>query len=65
MADAKSAFKEIVVKAVNDFFTEKGIELEAGLTDKIVVQSAPNPEMGDLGAPMFVFAKAARMAPSL
>ena len=63
MADAKVEFKSIVSKAVADFFAAKGIELEAGLVDKIVVQSAPNPEMGDLGAPMFIFAKAARMAP--
>ena len=63
MSDAKSAFKEIVSNAVKEFFNQKGIELEEGLLDKIVVQTAPNPEMGDLGAPMFVFAKALRMAP--
>ena len=63
MADTKSLFKEIISKAVAAYFAEKGIEMEAGLLDKIVVQSAPNPEMGDLGAPMFVFAKTLRMAP--
>lgn len=63
MSDVKTEFKEIVKNAVESFFVEKGIELEAGLTDKIVVQNAPNPEMGDLGAPMFIFAKALRMAP--
>ena len=64
MADAKTEFKEIVTKAVEQFFASKGIELESELLEKIVVQNAPNPEMGDLGAPMFIFAKAARMAPS-
>ena len=63
MADAKSTFKEIVSKGVMDFFAEKGLEMEAGLLEKLVVQNAPNPEMGDLGCPMFIFAKAARMAP--
>ena len=63
MADAKSTFKEIVSKGVLDFFAEKGLEMEAGLLEKLVVQNAPNPEMGDLGCPMFIFAKAARMAP--
>ncbi|MCR4580563.1 MAG: arginine--tRNA ligase [Treponema sp.] len=63
MSDAKTAFKEIVTEAVKDFFNQKGIELEAGLLEKLVVQSAPNPEMGDLGAPMFVFAKSLRMGP--
>ena len=63
MADAKSTFKEIVSKGVLDFFAEKGLEMEASLLEKLVVQNAPNPEMGDLGCPMFIFAKAARMAP--
>ena len=63
MADAKSTFKEIVSKGVLGFFAEKGLEMEAGLLEKLVVQNAPNPEMGDLGCPMFIFAKAARMAP--
>lgn len=63
MADAKLTFKEIVSKGVLDFFAEKGLEMESGLLEKLVVQNAPNPEMGDLGCPMFIFAKAARMAP--
>ena len=63
MADSKSEFKEIVKAAAEAFFAEKGVEMEAGLTDKIVVQNAPDPAMGDLGSPMFAFAKALRMAP--
>ena len=63
MADTKSEFKEIVSKSVTDFFNAKGVEIDPALMEKIVVQNAPNPEMGDLGVPMFVFAKAARMAP--
>ena len=63
MSDAKSTFKEIIFNAVKEFYNQKGIEADADLQNKIVVQSAPNPEMGDLGAPMFVFAKALRMAP--
>ena len=63
MADTKSEFKEIVSKAVTDFFNAKGVEIDPALMEKIVVQNAPNPEMGDLGIPMFVFAKSARMAP--
>lgn len=63
MADVKSEFKELVSKAVTEFFKAKNLELDASLLDKMVVQNAPNPEMGDLGIPMFVFAKSARMAP--
>lgn len=63
MADSKSEFKELVSKAVTEFFKAKDLELDTSLLDKMVVQNAPNPEMGDLGIPMFVFAKSARMAP--
>ncbi|MCR5188418.1 MAG: arginine--tRNA ligase [Treponema sp.] len=63
MADSKSEFKELVTKAVTEFFKAKELELDTSLLDKMVVQNAPNPEMGDLGIPMFVFAKSARMAP--
>lgn len=63
MADAKTEFKEIVAKAVNEFIKQKGIEAEEVKADSIVVQNAPNPEMGDLGSPMFTFAKSLRMAP--
>lgn len=61
MADVKSAMREVVCKALNDF-----IEIKGGSSvdeEKIVVQTTPNPEMGDLGVPVFVFAKTLRMAP--
>lgn len=63
MSDPKTTFKEIVTKAVVDFCKDKGADIGQDMLDKIVIQNAPNPEMGDLGAPMFVFAKALRMAP--
>lgn len=63
MADSKSEFKEIVAKAVNEFIKQKGLEVPEISAESIVVQSAPNPEMGDLGSPMFAFAKSLRMAP--
>ena len=61
MADVKSAMREVVCKALNDF-----IEIKGGASvdeEKIVVQTTPNPEMGDLGVPVFVFAKTLHMAP--
>lgn len=63
MADSKTEFREIISKAVKTFFAEKGIEIEDGLIEKIVVQNAPNPELGDIGVPMFIFAKPSHMAP--
>ncbi|MCR5435977.1 MAG: arginine--tRNA ligase [Treponema sp.] len=63
MADAKSEFKEIIAKAVNDFISEKAIDAQKVTADSIVVQNAPDPSMGDLGSPMFVFAKSFKLAP--
>lgn len=63
MSDSKSDFKQIVCSAVSKYFSQKQVELESGFENKIVVQNAPDPEMGDLGSPMFVFAKSLRMAP--
>ena len=66
MADAKVEFKNIVCDGVKTFCKEKNIEITGeieSLFDKIVVQNAPNPEMGDLGSPMFIFSKAFKMPP--
>lgn len=63
MADAKETCRAIIAAALNEFIKEKNPEAEAVAAESIVVQNAPNPEMGDLGSPMFTFAKALRMAP--
>ncbi len=61
MADVKSLMRDVVLKALNDFIESKNAEpINA---ESVVVQTTPNPEMGDLGVPMFVFAKSLRMAP--
>ncbi len=63
MADAKETCRAIIAAALNEFIKEKNPETETVSAESIVVQNAPNPEMGDLGAPMFAFAKVLRMAP--
>lgn len=63
MADAKETCRTIIAAALNDFIKEKDPQAETVAPESIVVQNAPNPEMGDLGAPMFAFAKALRKAP--
>ena len=63
MSDAKSSFKEIITFAVKEIFDQKGADAGPDFQDRIVVQSAPNPQMGDLGAPMFAFAKSLRIPP--
>ena len=63
MADVKTNVKAIVADAVNAFIKEKGLEVSQISFDSLQVVTPPNPEMGDLGVPMFVFAKSFRMAP--
>ncbi len=63
MADVKETCRTIIAAALNEFIKEKNPEAETVDAGTIVVQNAPNPEMGDLGSPMFAYAKALRMAP--
>ena len=63
MADQKELFRTVVVAAINQFIAEKKIECEAVKADGIHVENPPKPEMGDLGIPMFTFAKIFRLAP--
>ncbi|WP_407429133.1 arginine--tRNA ligase [Treponema sp.] len=63
MADVKTEFKNILAGAINSFIEGKGLEAEKVTAEKIVVQDSPNPQMGDIGSPMFMFAKTLRIAP--
>lgn len=63
MSDPKTQFKNLIAEAVNEIIKEKSIETPAVEAEKVVVQDSPDPKMGDLGSPMFVFAKALRSAP--
>ena len=63
MADTKDLCRNIIAAALNEFIKEKDSSAAAVDPVSIVVQNAPNPEMGDLGSPMFAYAKALRMAP--
>ena len=57
MAEVKTNVKEIVADAVNAFIKEKGLEVSQISFDSLQVVTPPNPEMGDLGVPLFVFSK--------
>ncbi len=63
MADQKETFRTIVTAAINQFKAEKSIEGDAVTADNVRIENPPKPEMGDVGAPMFPFAKAFRLAP--
>jgi len=63
MADQKQTFRTIVTAAINQFKTEKNIEGDIITEESVRVENPPKPEMGDVGAPMFPFAKSFRLAP--
>ena len=63
MLSQKDLFKSAVLNAVNQFKIENKIDCPE-IDEKLVrVENPPRPEMGDLGSPMFPFAKMFRMTP--
>ena len=56
-------FRAVVAKSAEELRLQKNIEGESVSLDLVRVENPPKPEMGDLGSPMFVFAKSLRMAP--
>ncbi|MCI5606279.1 MAG: arginine--tRNA ligase [Treponema sp.] len=63
MADVKASCRQIVAAAINEFIKEKGLDAPEAAPDSLQIVTPPNPEMGDLGVPLFAFAKTLRMAP--
>ncbi|MBP3561038.1 MAG: arginine--tRNA ligase [Treponema sp.] len=63
MSDVKVDYRVVVASALNEFIKTKNIEASQVDAETIAVQTPPNPEMGDLGVPLFVFAKTFRLAP--
>jgi arginyl-tRNA synthetase len=62
MYDYKEPFKKIVAEAVNAVFHDTGIH-EKLRSEQIIAESPPSPEMGDIGFPMFGFAKTLKKGP--
>lgn len=62
MADLKEQCRLLVANALNAFGKELGMEAVT-TAESLVIETPPNPEMGDLGIPMFPFAKSFRQAP--
>lgn len=60
--DLKLNAKNIVIEALSQLAKEKNIEVE-NLHTLLISETPPNPEMGDIGFPLFPFAKAFRMGP--
>lgn len=62
MTDAKSECRAVVAAALNEYMAGQGAD-GAVEADAVVTENPPKPEMGDLGMPMFPFAKRLRAAP--
>jgi arginyl-tRNA synthetase len=63
MADLRSECGVIVAKALNIFIKNKGFEVPEVEASSLLLETPPNPEMGDVGIPLFAFAKTLRMGP--
>lgn len=63
MSDIKTEYRSIVAAALNQFKSQKNIEADDVSAESLQLVTPPNPEMGDLGIPMFALAKAFKMAP--
>ena len=63
MADTKIACRAVVCAALNQFKKDKGLAGDEIQPESIAVENPPKPELGDIGMPMFPFAKLFHMAP--
>ena len=64
MTETKSAWKRIIAKSLAEHAREKGIATAMPGPDAIVLERPPKSELGDLGFPMFPYAKLIRAAPA-
>ena len=63
MADLRTECGVVVAKALNIFIKNKGLEAPEVEAASLLLETPPNPEMGDVGIPLFAFAKTLRMGP--
>jgi len=63
MVEIKSAWKGLVARALADYAKEKGIQADLPAKESVVLERPPKSELGDLGFPMFPYAKILRAAP--
>jgi arginyl-tRNA synthetase len=63
MVETKSAWKSIVARALAEYASSKGAQVALPGPEGIVLERPPKPELGDLGFPMFPYAKLLRAGP--
>jgi len=62
MNDYRESYKKIIANALTALV--RGMSPEGAVTpDQVIAENPPNPEMGDIGFPMFGFAKILRKGP--
>ena len=61
MSDVKNLMRIVVSSALNELIKSKGGECI--LSENVAVETPPNSQMGDLGSPMFAFAKSLKTSP--
>ena len=61
--DTKEQIRAAVAAALNQLKAEKNIQAEKIQASALALETPPDPKMGDLGIPLFSFAKIFRIAP--
>ena len=62
MYDYKEPWKQLIADTINTLLFEAGVS-ETINPQQIIAENPPNPEMGDIGFPMFSFAKTLKKGP--
>lgn len=63
MSDIHSQWRSIVIDALNTVQNSKFPDLPTIENSELTIETPPNPSMGDIGFPLFAFAKKLRMSP--
>jgi arginyl-tRNA synthetase len=63
MTDVKQSCRVILAAALNEYKTIKAITADDVAAETISVETPPDPALGDIGMPMFPFARVFRSAP--
>jgi len=63
MNDYKEPWKKIIADALSSLIKSSGAGSNPVTPDQVIAEIPPNPEMGDIGFPMFGFAKTLRKGP--
>ncbi|MDR2897453.1 MAG: arginine--tRNA ligase [Spirochaetaceae bacterium] len=63
MSDIRTLWREAVALALTELKNNRSIDIADVSADAVVTENPPKPEMGDIGIPLFLFAKQLRMSP--